>query len=238
MGALCEYIKHPFLHRLSNYSISGTAMESKYKKWQYQCIARDMTEILISRHYDAHYAEDIFEAKETIINMIPKGSTVALGGSETIAAMDLLTLFRGVDYKLYDRYQKIPFPETVEIYRQSMLADFLVTGTNAITRNGELVNMDSSGNRVAGIIFGPRRVIIAAGANKVVDDIGNALLRIRKIAPMNALRNGHKTPCAETGICSDCSVQARICNAIGIVNHGMKFEGRISVIMIADQCGF
>jgi hypothetical protein len=213
-------------------------MSNRFRKWQYQCIAKDITAILSAKHYDAHYAEDIQEAKDTIIGMIPKGSSVALGGSETVTAMNLLELFRTDDYRFFDRYQKIPFSETVEIYRQSMLADFLVTGTNAITRNGELVNMDSSGNRVAGIIFGPRRVIIAAGANKVVDDIGGALARIKKIAPMNAVRNGHDTPCAVTGVCSDCSVQARVCNAIGIVNHGMKFQGRISVIMIADQYGF
>ena len=107
-----------------------------------------------------------------------------------------------------------------------------------ITRQGQIVNMDSSGNRVAGIIFGPRQVIIVAGTNKVVDTLDDALKRIKTIAPLNAKRLGHQTPCAETGKCMDCQIPARICNSIGIVNHGMKFDGRITVIMIAEELGF
>jgi len=211
---------------------------NKFKKWQCQAIAKEMTEVLKNKCYDTHYAEDIEEAKKMILDMIPTGSSVALGGSETLGAMGMIDIFRNGDYKFFDRYQKLPFPEIVEIYRQSLLADFLVTGTNAVTRNGELVNVDSSGNRVAGMIFGPKRVIVVCGANKVVDDLDEAFKRLKKIAPMNALRNGHKTPCAETGRCMDCQIQARMCNSIGIINHGMKFEGRITVIMVAEETGF
>lgn len=124
------------------------------------------------------------------------------------------------------------------VVRQSLLADYLVTGINAITRQGELVNVDSSGNRAAGILFGPKRVIIVAGANKVVDNLDQALQRLKRIAPMNALRNGHKTPCTETGKCETCDSPERIDNVISIVNHGKKFEGRISVVMVAEEWGF
>jgi len=210
----------------------------RFKKWQFQCIAREMVEILKQKCYDAHYAEDLNEARVKVLEMVPLKASVAIGGSETLGAMGLIDIFRNGDYQFFDRYQNIPFEETVEIYRQSMLADFLVTGTNAITRKGELVNEDSSGNRVAGIIFGPRRVIVVAGANKVVNDLDEALKRLKQIAPMNALRNGHKTPCVETGKCMDCQIQARVCNSIGIVNHGMKFAGRITVIMVAEEAGF
>lgn len=211
---------------------------NRFQKWQYQLIAKEMLEVLKSKSYDAHYAEDILEAKKMVLEMIPAGASVALGGSETLGEMGLIEIFRNGGYHFFDRYQDLPFPEIVEIYRQSMLADFLVTGTNAITRNGELVNVDSSGNRVAGMIFGPRRVIVVAGANKVVDNLDEALQRLKKIAPMNVLRNGHKTPCLETGRCMDCQVKDRMCNSIGIINHGMKFDGRISVIMIAEDKGF
>jgi L-lactate utilization protein LutB len=196
-----------------------------------------MVEILKSKAYDTYYAEDLDEAKKLVLDMIPHGSSVAVGGSETLGAMGLVDIFRGPEYKFFERY-KTPWPETIEVYRQSMLADFLVTGTNAITRNGELVNVDSSGNRAAGIVFGPKRVIIVAGANKVVDNLEDALKRLKKIAPMNALRNNHKTPCIETGRCMDCNVPQRMCNSITIVNHGMKFEGRISIIMVAEEAGF
>lgn len=210
---------------------------NKFKKWQFQCIARDMVCILKEKHYDAHYAEDLDEAKKIVLEMIPPGSSIAVGGSETLAMMGLVAVFRNGAYNFFDRYQSLPFTEIVEIYRQSMFADFLVTGTNAVTRHGELVNADSSGNRVAGMIFGPRRVIVVAGANKVVDDLDEALKRLKKIAPMNCIRNGHKTPCTETGRCMECQIKDRMCNSIGIINHGMKFEGRITVIMVAEEAG-
>lgn len=211
---------------------------NKFKKWQCQKTANEMIDVLKFKGYDAHYAEDLNEAKKLIIDMIPRGSSVALGGSETLAAMDMINIVRNGDYKFFDRYQNIPFEETVEIYRHSLLADFLVTGTNAITRQGELVNIDCSGNRVAGIIFGPKRVIVVAGANKIVENLEAALKRLKDIAPMNVLRNGHDTPCVITGRCMDCNVKARMCNSIGIVSHGMKFDGRISVIMVAEETGF
>lgn len=211
---------------------------NQFQKWRYQCIAREMTGVLTEKGYDAHYAEDLAATKELVLGMIPARSSVAVGGSETLAAMGLIEHFRQGDYQFFDRYQPIPFEETVEIYRQSMLADFLVTGTNALTRKGELVNVDSSGNRVAGMIFGPRRVIVVAGANKVVRDLEAALQRLREIAPMNAMRNGHQTPCRETGCCMDCQIQARVCNSIGIINNGRKFPDRISVIMVAEETGF
>lgn len=210
-----------------------------YKKWQYQCIAKEAVEFLNAKQYNAQYAEDLAEARGLVLDMIPDDASIALGGSETLKAMNLLETFRNGPYRLFDRYQKLPFPEIVEIMRQSLLADVLVTGTNAITRNGELVNVDSSGNRVAGITFGPKKVIIVAGANKVVDTLDDALKRLRQIAPLNVKRLGnHQTPCLETGRCTDCQTQRRICNSLGVIYHGRKFEGRLNVIMVAEETGF
>lgn len=211
---------------------------NKYRKWQSRLIAEEMVGILKEKSYDAHYAEDLSEARDKILSMIPDGSSVAVGGSETLAEMGLIDIFRNPRYKFFDRYNTSSWEETVEVYRQSLLADFLVTGTNAVTRMGELVNVDCSGNRVAGIMFGPKRVIIACGTNKVVNNLEEAMKRLKQIAPMNSLRNGHDTPCIRTGRCMDCQIHQRIDNVIGIVNHGMKFEGRISVIMIAEEAGF
>ena len=102
---------------------------NEYKKWQARLISREMVAVLGEKGYDAHYAEDLEEAKTMVLAMIPPGSSIALGGSETIAAMGLLEIFRRDDYRLFDRYQKLPHEEIVEIMRQSLLADFLVTGT-------------------------------------------------------------------------------------------------------------
>lgn len=211
---------------------------NKYKKWQYKLLAEEMVNILNKKGYEAYYADDLNSAREIVINMIPKSSTVALGGSETLNDMGLIDEFRNGDYNFFDRYQNLPFSDIVEIYRQSMLADFFVSSVNAITKNGELVSIDSTGNRVASMIFGPKKVIIVAGVNKVVDNLDEAYKRLKKIAPMNALRNGHNTPCVKTGECMNCEIQASVCNFIGIINNGRKFPGRINIILIADEVGF
>lgn len=209
-----------------------------YQKWQYQCIAKETVDVLRKKQYDAYYAEDLAEARKMVLERIPEGSSIALGGSETLTAMDIIDTLRSDKYKLFDRYQKRPHEEIVEIMRQSLLADVLLTGTNAITRQGELVNIDCSGNRVAGMIFGPKKVIIVAGANKVVDTLDDAMQRLKQIAPLNAKRIKHETPCTETGRCMDCQTPKRVCNYVTITYHGMKFPGRLVVILVAEAAGF
>lgn len=210
----------------------------KIKKWKYQCDAKEMVSILNDKYYNAIYAENIEEARAKVLELIPNGSSIALGGSVTLNQLDLIEPFRSDDYKLYDRYKDVPFAETVEIMRQSMLADYLVTSTNAVTRNGELVNMDSTGNRAAAMIFGPKKVIVIVGANKLVTDMEEARERIKEVAILNAKRIRHKSPCTETAKCSDCNVKDRICNYISVVNNGRKFEDRFTVIVVAEELGY
>lgn len=209
-----------------------------FKKWKLQCDGKEIVNILNEKKYNAIYVDTIEQAREKLLEMVPKKSSIALGGSVTLNELDIISHFREGDYNLYDRYQKLPFPEIVEIMRQSMVADFLITSTNAITRKGELVNMDCSGNRAAGIIFGPKNVIVIAGANKVVKNLDDAMNRIENVAIMNAKRINHKTPCAITGICEDCNVQDRVCNYVSIVKQGGKFKNRITVIVIGDEVGY
>ncbi|MBC7765949.1 MAG: lactate utilization protein [Hyphomonadaceae bacterium] len=208
------------------------------KKWHHQTIAKQMVEKLKSKHFNGIYAENLDEARKIVLNMIPEGASIGLGGSVTFNEMNLLETFREPKYKLFDRYKPQPWEDVVECYRQALLADYLVTSTNAITRNGELVNVDCSGNRVAGMIMGPKNVIIIAGVNKVVDDLDEAFKRLKKIAPLNAKRIGHKTPCAETGVCMDCQTKERMCNYTTIIHHGMKYEGRTTIILVAEEIGF
>jgi L-lactate utilization protein LutB len=211
---------------------------NQYKKIQYQLIAKEMVEVLKEKGYISYYAENKEEAKKKILKLIPEGSSISVGGSETLGAMNIIEEFRSEKYKFFDRYKKMPYEELYEIYRQSLLSDYFVSSTNAITRNGQLVNTDSSGNRVASMIIGPKKVIIVVGANKVVDNLDEALKRIKKIAPMNATRVGHKAPCVQTGRCMQCEVQGSVCNYTGIIENGRKEAGRISVIMVAEELGF
>ncbi|MGL5353891.1 MAG: lactate utilization protein [Clostridium sp.] len=208
------------------------------QKWKYQCDANDLVKILNDNYYNAFYCENLDEAKEKLISLIPYESSIALGGSVTLNQMDLINYFREGNYNLFDRYADVPFSETVEIMRQSMLADFLVTSTNAITRKGELVNVDSTGNRAAAMIFGPKKVIVIVGANKLVDTLDDAHKRIREVAIINAKRIKHKSPCTISGACSDCNVKDRICNYVSVVNNGRKFEDRFTVLVVADNVGY
>ncbi|WP_105618236.1 lactate utilization protein [Vallitalea okinawensis] len=210
----------------------------KIRKWHYTCKAEKMVNKLKEKHYDAYLANDLNEAKKIVNDIIPEEASIALGGSITLNEMGLVEFFREGSYELYDRYNQPSWPDTVECMRQSMLADYLVTGTNAITKNGELINNDCTGNRVAGMIFGPKEVVIIAGVNKIVPTIEDGFKRLKDIAPLNVKRIGHKTPCIESGECEDCQIPDRMCNYTTIIHHGMKFKNRIHIIMVADEVGY
>lgn len=209
-----------------------------FKKWQNQCIAKDMVDVLNSKEFDAHYAENLEDAKKIVLDMIPEDVSIGLGGSVTLDKMGLPDIFRQGPYKLIDRYNQPSWEATVQAYRDAQHSDYFITGTNAITRSGELVNIDCSGNRVSAMIFGPSRVIIVVGVNKVVGSLDDAMKRLKLIAPLNCKRIGHQTPCSVTGKCEDCKIQARMCNYTTIIHHGMKFPGRISIILVAEDIGF
>lgn len=208
------------------------------KQYFYEIKAKKMVEALKKRGFDAIYSESFEDAKEKVISLIPEGATVALGGSVTLQDMGILEEVKKDKYKYIDRYAPVPWEETLDLYRQGLLADVLLTSTNAITEKGELVNVDCSGNRLAGMIFGPKKVIVVAGVNKIVKDIDAALKRLKEVAPMNCRRIGHDTPCRETGECVDCLSPARMCNAIGIICADVKFGGRTTVIIVPDVAGY
>lgn len=212
---------------------------NEFKKWHNQTVARDIVEVLNKKKYVATYAENFEEARKLVLDMIPEGVSIGIGGSITLTEMGLIDTFREGNYRLIDRYEPgITWQEVGNRYKEALHADYFVTGTNAITRNGELVNVDSSGNRVAAMIYGPSKVVIVAGVNKVVDDLEEAMKRLKKIAPLNCKRLNHQTPCRETGYCCDCSTQHRMCNFTGIIHHGMKIEDRINIIVVAEEAGF
>ncbi|SEJ69500.1 Uncharacterised ACR, YkgG family COG1556 [Propionispira arboris] len=209
------------------------------KQWKNICKAKTIVAVLNKKHFQASYVLNLAEAKEKLVSMIDDGASVALGGSTTLSDMGIVDVLRNGNYAFFDRYQNLPFdPDIVEIHRKSLTADFLLTGTNAITKQGELVNTDCTGNRVAPMIFGPKNVIIVAGVNKIVENLEDAFKRIREIAPMNSKRIKHETPCVETGYCVDCDCKKRICNFTTIIHNGIKFEGRIKIIIIADEAGY
>jgi hypothetical protein len=179
------------------------------------------------------------EALEKALELIPEGSEVGLGGSVSVEQVGLLEKLRTGSYTLHDQYEEgIDMGENFARRRKGIVAKYFVAGTNAITMDGQLVNVDGMGNRVAAQIFGPEKVILVAGTNKVVKDVHAAFDRLEKIAaPINAKRVGMSTPCADTGECIDCDSPMRICNMYTIIRR-MMFPGRVTLILVNESLGF
>ncbi|MBI4830205.1 MAG: lactate utilization protein [Candidatus Lindowbacteria bacterium] len=184
-------------------------------------------------------AENKQAALQKALEMIPEGATVGLGGSVTVDQIGLLAKLRSGKYTLYDQYAPdLDMEENMKRRKQGLTAQYFVTGTNAITSDGQLVNVDGMGNRVAAQAFGPDKVIIVAGRNKIVKDVHEAFDRLEKIAgPMNAKRWNAPNPCVDIGACIDCDSPARICNIYTIIRR-MMIPGRITVILVNDSLGF
>ena len=179
------------------------------------------------------------EARRKALAMIQKGASVGLGGSRTVEEIGLLEALRKGDYALLDQYQEgLSLEASMGIRKKGTQADYFVSGSNAITDDGKIVNTDGLGNRLAGFCFGPGTVIIIAGRNKIVPDLDAAFDRIRNVAaPMNARRFGTKTPCVEAGKCTDCSSPERICNLTLIIEK-QRMKGRMMVILVNQDLGF
>jgi len=195
-------------------------------------------EALEANNIEAILVESKGAALEKALELIPEGSEVGLGGSFTVEEIGLLEKLRTGNYTLYDQYEEgIDMVENIARRKKGMMAQFFVTGTNAITADGQLVNVDGMGNRVAAQIFGPDKVILVVGTNKIVDDIHAAFKRLEEIAPINAKRVGVQTPCYDTGECIDCDSPMRICNMYSIIRR-MMFPGRVTMILVDEKLGF
>ncbi|MEJ2727060.1 MAG: lactate utilization protein [Deltaproteobacteria bacterium] len=198
---------------------------------------------LENNNFDAYLAEDTIEAHKIIMNdIIPKldAKSASWGDSMTLLAIGILDTLRKLpDINLIETFaQGVPREEIIERRRKALLADIFFSGSNAITETGKLVNLDMVGNRIAGIIFGPQHVIITAGRNKIVSDVGEATRRIKNYAaPLNAIRHpDFKTPCRKTSYCMDCKSPDRICNTWAITEKSYP-KGRIKVLIINKNLG-
>lgn len=170
------------------------------------------------------------------MSLIPEGSSIGWGGGVSIEQIGLKNALRSGNYQLIDR-DKVSSPEEKKkLERQSLTADFFLMGTNALTEDGQLVNLDGKGNRVAALCFGPDHVI--AGMNKLVHSIEDAVSRVRHIAaPINAMRFAGDTPCRQSGICGDCRKADCICSQL-VITRNCLTPGRIKVIVVGETVGY
>ena len=214
-------------------------MDTHEMEWN-EKVAEGIIENLKKRRMEGSYSATTDKAKEEVLAMIPEGAKVYRSGSMTTTDMGLweaIAQLPGVD--VLDPYQAELSPEEgLEVRRRGLTADIMITSSNAITLDGKLVNLDGMGNRVAPLTFGPEKVILVVGMNKVVPDLETAIARVKHYAaPINATRLGLKNPCVKTGLCADCRSPQRICNMWSII-EGHMIKDRIHVKLIGENLGY
>ena len=227
---------------------------SREKGFVYRQRAQKVIDNLERRKMHGYFAADRQEALALVMGLIPPGQLVARGDGITLDQIGLVEAIRGRgENGLIDPFQTDangywpPPADRLQMMRETFFADIFVTGTNAITLEGKLVNIDGSGNRVAAMVFGPAKVIIVTGANKIVKDVEEGLQRIHQwAAPVNAKRHNLKhhdaglaeLPCVKTGSCADCRQDWRICNYTVIIEGAMpQHQGRINVVLVGEDLG-
>ena len=214
-------------------------MDQHQREWN-EKVAEKIIKNLEKRRMAGSYTSSAAKAKDEVLKMIPQGATVFRCGSMTAGGMGLweaIAALPGVS--LIDPYQPdLSREEGLELRRQGLTADVMIAGTNAITLDGQLVNLDGMGNRVAAMAFGPKKVILVVGMNKVVPDLESAIARVKhQAAPINNIRYGLNNPCVETGLCSDCRSPQRICNMWSTI-EGHLIKDRIHVQLIGENLGY
>lgn len=193
---------------------------------------------LEKRNMEGYYFASAAACTEAILSTLPKGSVIGWGGSESIKECGLLEEIQKGGYELLDRSLARTPEESRQIYAKTVLADYYLMSTNAITLGGEPINIDGNGNRVACLIQGPSHVIIIAGMNKVVSDVPGGVARVRNMAsPANAIRLNRNLPCAASGVCHDCLSPECFCNQIVVTRRSMH-PGRIKIYLVGEELGY
>lgn len=204
----------------------------------YKMQAGTIIKHLEKRHMKGFYCDTSEEAKALALSLMPQGASIAWGGSETIKEIGLVdALYNAGTYTLYDRDKASP-EEIPNTLRQAYFADFFLMSSNAITLDGQLINIDGNGNRVSALAYGPKEVIMIIGMNKVATTIEEGLNRIHNItSPQNALRLSRKTPCGINGVCGDCLSPDCMCMHT-LITRNSRDKNRIKVILVGEHLGY
>jgi len=214
-------------------------MEQGYQSWLWEKLGEKCVNNLKKHGFDAHFVPSSDEARKLILDMISGYVTFGFGGSDTTRSLGVMEALTAEGKTVYDHWQKGLSKEAdLEIRLQQGRCDCFLCSANAISATGEIVNVDGIGNRTNAMTFGPKKVCVVAGMNKVTTDLESALRRVREVAaPMRAKSLAMETPCAETGICSDCNAPQRICRAT-VILHRRPMLTDLTVILINQALGF
>ena len=208
------------------------------REWYGEALADKVIKSLEKNNMTALYVKTKEEALSKVLSLIPEASTVGFGGSLSLDQIGVKDVLRVGNYNFIDRDAPgLSEDEVNQMRKDSLLADVFLMSTNALTMDGKLVNIDGFGNRVAALTFGPDKVIVVAGINKIVPDVEAAMRRIKDyVTPLHARRRERPVPCAKAGMCVDCRVPERSCNIVCIIEHQRR-KDRITVIIVGEELG-
>lgn len=208
------------------------------KKQYYENLADSIIEKFNLRGIEGYYCDNSEDALIMAKRFLTPGCSISWGGSETLEEIGLISELKESDYIIYDRMDAKTPDEKSIMYSKIVTSDYFFMSSNAISIDGQLINIDASGNRVACLITGPKNVIIIAGMNKIVTDVNTGIERVRNMAsPPNCVRLGMNTPCAELGRCANCLTDDCLCCEI-VITRKSRIPGRIKVILVGEELGF
>lgn len=208
-------------------------------KKTYEVQAATIIKALEKRNMKGYYCPDCASAVKQASELIPDGASVSFGGSMSLGESGVMDMLRSrTDIRLLDRSKAKTPEETKKLYHDALSSDVYFMSSNAITLDGELINIDGNGNRVAALIYGPERVVLIVGMNKVTPTVEDGIRRVHNIAtPANCIRLNKQTPCAATGVCHDCLSPDCICSQTVITRRSSVPE-RIIVILVGEALGY
>ena len=207
-------------------------------KTYYEKRAQVLVKNLKSRHFEAYYCPDSASALAKALELIPEGASVGWGGALSAQQIGLIDTVKSGNFAAIDRDAATTPEERTQALKRCLTADVFLCGANALSLDGQMVNIDGTGNRVAAIAYGPDTILVIAGMNKVCDTLDDAVTRARTVAaPMNKQRFPFKTPCEVTGACADCKSEESICNQI-LITRNCRPAGRIKFVLVGEELGF
>ena len=209
------------------------------KEWWIEERMREVVEKLKAHDFEALYVKTKEEAVKEVRKYIIPDMKIGVGGSVTIRGLGILEELRARGNVIYDHWiPGLSKEESLRFRKSQMTSDLFLSSINAITMNGELVNIDGVGNRVNGTIFGPGKVVLVAGYNKIVEDVQEAIKRIKNVAaPINAKRLSIDVPCAKVGKCVDCNSPNRICRVV-MIHERRPFLTDMLIILVGEELGY
>ncbi len=209
------------------------------EQWQYETLGRAACEALKKNGFDAAYLPTGAEALAKLASLIKPGMKVGFGGSMTVKALGLAERIGALGAQLLDHNAPgLDKEAKLAVMRAQLSCDLFVAGSNAVTLDGDIVNVDGNGNRVAALTFGPKKTVVVVGANKIVRDIDEALARIEtRAAPLNNKRLDRPNPCVKSGQCEDCQGDTRICRVYQILRRRPSLSD-FTVLVVGESLGY